>query len=274
VKEGRVRLEVWKKGADPEKDSRLDYYEAWVVPLKKIEFRVNLLSGKTAGVATKVTAPQAADHIKIANIYLRQVGITLVADTDTTEYDEAKKVNGMPGYFAATADDDLVRTVTKSDSEKTIQINDNKNVTQIIYIQSLKANAYGVAPSRPGNSFGDKYGSTVDLTFRINNGADSEKHTMKLLGAEFASGPNTWGTIITNANGDPLSNRQKFANTIAHEIGHVMGLAHRGDPVGDFTDGLSEPGNKNLMSIYAGLTNPADLDLIQLRASRGSKALK
>ena len=69
-----------------------------------------------------------------------------------------------------------------------------------------------------------------------------------------------WGCVITDVN----TTDQQYGATIAHELGHVMNLLHRG------MDNLPKE-ERNRMSNYSGEPVSEDFDLIQLRAVRGSK---
>jgi hypothetical protein len=80
--------------------------------------------------------------------------------------------------------------------------------------------------------------------------------------------------VIANNNGDPKTDAQTYGNTLAHELGHLMGLGHRAAPAGDtFADGLNEPKKTNLMNVSGTALEDDDFDLIQVFA-RFSPALK
>lgn len=61
-----------------------------------------------------------------------------------------------------------------------------------------------------------------------------------------------------------------IANTIVHELGHILGLKHRDDV--DLSDNLFKPHNLNIMDIRIPVVD--DLDLIQLWAMHHSTALQ
>ena len=264
---------------DPTKDPVLDYIEAYVVKEKVLKYRVNLLAGTTKQ-GTLANAEQALHMVRVANYYLRQVGIRLEADMDTTTSDGANAVSGMPGYFTATVDDKMVDGVVANGdlADQAAAINYRAKVVQINFIGTLSGSKEaGDTVANPGNSKGKE----LSMEYRITVDENPANHTMKLLPAQSVTGKtDLWGILISNQAGDPKDayDQSIFGNTIAHEIGHLLCLAHREPPAGDpIPDGLNKPHNENLMD--TGLTDmppfgptAEDLDLIQLIAMRASKA--
>src|SRR5262249_206611 len=64
-----------------------------------------------------------------------------------------------------------------------------------------------------------------------------------------------------------------YANTIAHEICHVLGMGHRGVAGDTFEDGLTLPANENLMHPSTPPPRAENLDIIQVKAIRFSEVL-
>jgi hypothetical protein len=63
-----------------------------------------------------------------------------------------------------------------------------------------------------------------------------------------------------------------YGSTLAHEVGHVLGLNHR-TTTPPFADGLRTPRDKNLM--FPGTTvNMESLDIVQCKAIRNSEVLR
>lgn len=275
--EGRVLLTATLTDADGNVSGR-DFYEAQVVAEKQIPFRVNLLRLQTGNIGTAVhSAAQAEKHIAIANIYLRQIGVKLVPDENT----DAGNTNGVTnvqllkkGYFKVTlpqSSANLVKNVIDpGNSEITIQKNHRPNVVQITYIESMQLPAeLGALVSRPGNT----NGLSITRKYRIIVGEDSSDHTMNLRPARVnLGGADVWGVVITDANGNAVTDAQRYGNTIAHEGGgHLLNLAHRAAPASDpIPDGLDKPQNKNLMDASSPSPIAEDLDLIQKDGARGS----
>ena len=127
---------------------------------------------------------------------------------------------------------------------------------------------------------------SVKLVYRVDTmPAKSSSITMKVQGGP-GEHPDkarygNWGIFITRSNKQQATKFRtlEFMDqingcTIAHEIGHVMNLIHRGkenDSIGQI---------KNVMAQFRDINPPAqpllsmDIDLIQLDAARRSEALK
>jgi hypothetical protein len=89
------------------------------------------------------------------------------------------------------------------------------------------------------------------------------------------SGPLNWGFLISNGNGDAALEPLKYAVTIAHEFGHVLGFKHREPAAGWPGDGLSGPHDKNVMDIFtADNAKRDDFDLIQAEAVQFANIFK
>ncbi len=88
-----------------------------------------------------------------------------------------------------------------------------------------------------------------------------------------------WGVIVptvtvaTSAGAAASKNRIRLAygNTLAHELGHIFGLGHRGG--GGVPDGLMIPPDENLMHPSNPPPQAENLDIIQVKAIRFSEAL-
>jgi len=87
-----------------------------------------------------------------------------------------------------------------------------------------------------------------------------------------------WGVIVPTitieasvTGSTPDKRRLAYGNTLAHELGHVFGLGHRGG--GGVPDGLMIPPAENLMHPSNPPPQAENLDLIQVKAIRFSEAL-
>lgn len=88
-----------------------------------------------------------------------------------------------------------------------------------------------------------------------------------------------WGIIVPTRNidstapGSAESRVLAYANTLAHEMGHIFGLGHRGAVSDPVTDTVALPANENLMHPSNPPPTAQNLDLIQVRAIRFSEVL-
>ncbi len=274
VEEGRILVTATLKG----NKMPCETYEALVVKQRDILFRVQILKGKTVP-GSSFTADQAADHIKIANTYLRQVGVRLKPDPVTeakTVTDGAKLADpNKPGFFTATVADELVLKVEDKTAMDTIRINHRPKVLNICYIQTRPGGKFALAVNFPGNT----NGASLTSTYRVTVDEAATQQTLKLQAEKIQPGDKEkaiWGMVVSTGR---LALFTNFAPNlggqgIAHECGHVMNLNHRPG-----VDGIAEPADRNLMTAEVKFLKSKtsvifsqDLDLIQCIAVRGSKA--
>jgi hypothetical protein len=133
---------------------------------------------------------------------------------------------------------------------------------------------------------------STSLTPKTGIPADTpaDKRSMNVLGPDVnwqANSPATrdiellWGIIVPTRNVDSAvhapktadKQRQVYGNTLAHEVGHVLGLGHRGVLADQVPDGLTVPGSPNLMHPTAEPPECENLDLIQTKAVRFSELM-
>jgi hypothetical protein len=213
-----------------------------------------------------------------ANKFLLELGAQLVPDT------KAQPISN-PDFTAAPAGADGVFSVMpNTDSSKEILtgvdndgldtflplIDDDANVIQLIF--NAKSTAKGGKTSvRLGYTAAGapnlKLKKPLKLTYRLGKARTWTTQTMSNFFADVGSNGD-WGSYIFSVNG----------KTIAHEIGHVLGLAHRlttgqaGQPGGDGVP-PSELAELNIMSYEGNSGQKGDFDLIQAEAIQGSSAI-
>lgn len=268
-REGRIRITASAQNTS-------DIYEAIVVAPRIVPVRIQLLrDAADPALGTRVTVAQAVDHLQIANRYLRQIGVILIADADPATKDEARPLmlhgRTLPGFFEMPVAGQYLREVPNDAAPASIRFNERPGVLQIIYLESMRSGASGRSINYPGN----RHGNQISLWYRAIGDAPCRRHTMQLTPAKLQPGEEkVWGLVVTNVNEgrDPAAALQKYANTIAHEVGHIFDLAHRDAELDDpKNDGLSVPSGRNLMHAASQPPEAEDLDLIQAVAVLGSR---
>ena len=298
VNAGPIRLDVYLLTQDG-KNPLVETYDAIVVNPKVVYYRVQLLHG-VGGDKTKVSTAGAISQIALANVYLRQAGISLQPDpiTNTTFAAPGISVaarnaaaNATAGVYNLTITQDAAPPVknmlfgnpTEDDFRRSIPLlNDRPGVIQIIYVDHpLNAdNNFGVTLLAPPNSNYSKDGFQV--SYRPGSAKKYLDKPMTMFAPTQQIGK-AWGLYLFGTNAAPGNNftaSAVYAQTLADEMGHILGLAHR-DPDLIGNDNLYFPGdngaklpvtnpNYNLMSIgFKG----DDFDLIQVLAMQGSSAI-
>lgn len=212
------------------------------------------------------------------------------------------------GYFDVTVDRArLVFGATNTNSLAGIRINCRNEVMSFAYIHSQSsAGALATALLCPVNhapkaradppraytkstyTLKDKGTPSSSLIPKSGLPGDTPTGTVKLIvlfpdvGWE-GSTPATrdddllWGVIVPTSSIDgsagPHTKELAFGNTMAHEIGHVLGLGHRGLKTDPVTDGLALPSKENLMHPSEAPPTAQDIDIIQVKAIRFSEVL-
>jgi hypothetical protein len=227
-----------------------------------VPYRVNLLDGPTppgnALVSAALRTPAIVQqHIDVAKVIYWQAALLLVPDTDVTAFDGAV-ASGTAGIFTVTATSNAhTRNVNPNLRPPATRYNFKPGVVNIVFIFSLAGGSqFGIATDiqgipipnvsdsgTPSNSWVLPSGITPDAaagkvtlkTFageksRVKQPAAGDKAYIKARNTSnppFAAAdmnrlhaailPATWGGGIAS-NGVNL----------AHELGHVLGLMHRG----------------------------------------------
>jgi hypothetical protein len=306
---------------DGPKGPVLAKYRAWVGKVGKIPYRLNLLDGSTAASkASTVLSPTQVDkHIQAAKIIWWQVGLLFVPDSTAATYDGATASGTAGVYNVTVANNNHTVKVNMNAKPAATRYNFRPGVINIAYVRStLQRRA--VASDVQGTA-----GATVTLGGTPSSSwvkpsgipTDAAAAPVKMKGMPSSDrlahpGPGDAAFITARQAADSTftsaSMKQLYACmlptdwwspddptysgvNLAHELGHVLGLRHRGNgetdhpPLSD--DGVNSPDNKkkprghpwfeNVMtygySDNSTLPMSLDLDLIQAMVVRQHPAI-
>lgn len=277
-KEGEIKLTLTFLGAE------VAIYRALVLKEKIIKCRANLFDGG-AGFKTDSSDADVIKHIAVANIILRQSGVKIELDSSNNTSDGGVKLK--TGIFRVPLDNakkgrarnlssNFPRAIRMNYKPKTWNL---QKVLNLVYVVSMSsASTLGQAIARPlntsqvpaGGSFPQLKDSGTPATSWINpsgvypHPAATEK-TLEMMNAKIdPKDSEVWAVTICNGNSTEL----QYGNTLAHEICHALGLAHR-----ELTQDLLPELNQNLMHANEGPVDAQDLDIIQSKAIQKSPML-
>ena len=313
TRKGPVVLTVRFNGTD------LAQYRAIVAPVRRVPSRFNILNARNPRSRPISTPAQIDMHRKIANRFLRQAGFELAPDSDATIAPAQGgwvATTGVPGVFTVRVDATYTRNINDVISEKVIEFNYRQNVLSFAYLHSHEDGVLGAAQLWPQSNLGPRGTALVGdagspssswirpsgvvpdaaaaaVAMRVINGCPSP-----------ASSPSLYGMVVTNDVGIAPggADAQRYGNTIAHEVGHMLSLGHRVEDIEDdallrkwergtlqagpggghprlvegvgalgagdgmFTDNLWHPRTQNLMHHDAHADIAWDLDILQALA--------
>jgi hypothetical protein len=289
---GEVALELRFRG------ELMATYRALVMRVKKIPCRCNILNGPSATSQPRATPANIADHLSIANRFLRQIGLELVLDTNATRTNGAV-ATATPGIFRISVSKGTTWHINSDvTAVKATILNHRQGVMNFAYIHSERRPNVGgaatdfpasnVAPAAAGARPTITDSGTPSTSWVTPSGvlpdAAAGAVTMRLINAIQRPGhPRLFAMFLCDNLGDPSAPaaQQIYAKSMCHELGHILNLGHRiegPDPTtatglaanGIFWDGLSHPPQENVMFWQGAQQICQDFDIIQTRGAHQS----
>lgn len=297
-----VVLEVYLKGA------KVGTYRALIKKSKKVPCRFNILKNKDSNDANDSPASgpaQILQHLAMVNRILRQCGLELelhtsratgldmtgAANKKLLAPDDSEISNGLKyetkilqdGIFEIRVPQGLTFNADDPAQADAAKMNARENVVNFAYINSgdppedigymawyarnPAANSYNES-GNPSSSWKSRSGAQY---VPGNQAAPCDAVNM-VVGSGDQPGTETkiYGICIIDR---AHSSATEFANTIAHEFGHALGLDHRYNPSdteGDLPDGLGYPFEENLMHWSNPATIAQDVDIVQAKVMHQS----
>lgn len=281
-------------------------FRCWVGKPKYIWTRINIVKCSQAKIGTVPllnpvsTAATLKAQLAYNNVMLWQAGVMMVLDTDKTCYNGAKLLED--GIFEITTATNHTFNIADTPDIVAPILNSREGVFNVAYMHSIKGSpnlngmatdrrlsdaaegtaSLGGSPStswvRPTGVYPDEDGK--DVTMKTMERSDARKATQKSLCGDGAIDKIS-GCIMTNKGAT-----NPGSVTLAHELGHVLMLHHRGSGGGETWSsydgvnhlagpnaGIGHPWNENLLT-YGPNTRRQDLDMLQAKVMRAHKLCK
>lgn len=289
VTAGEVLLELRFRGAV------VTVYRALVAPLISIPARMTILSVSPTDAAytnaadpamrPNVTGAAVVGHLTLANKYWWQAGIELYRSSSNT-------IGRLPaGVVAADVSTTTRRGVFTANVPAALTINVGGNegdvggfnainlVANFVYaISTADGRTLGEACLRETQGTGTRADSGTPSTSWVRPSGvppdgDSTNRSMAIrqagvYNAVLGGVKNLYAMYLRNH-----TNRFEYVNTMAHELGHILNLGHRGGTTASppaVDDLLHWPREENLMHATNPATTAQDIDIIQAKTARNS----
>lgn len=316
---GDVLIEAWSGGFP------YAMFRSNVQPMRAIKYRVNrILVPAVPATATRPARDahgptrshaESKQHVRVINIYLRQLGIEIIPDTSSdmaqpTPGNSQVGLEALDRRVVATTQDsaghfdvtvtDLSMTFRAADrpgAQNAIRVNSRNEIISFAYVESLAAGNSVLAVAElcppnhtPARTFTDNGVPSTSLTPNTGIPGSEPVGTFRLrvlppIGVlPKSDGSSTrhvdllWGIVVPTQSIDLFAAGNDvdhvYGATLAHEVAHVLGLAHRIAALDPFPDRLTVPRAVNLMfpSINPGIVE--NFDIIQAKAVRNSEVLR
>jgi hypothetical protein len=270
VEPGEVRVEFLHQ------NRYIGAFRALVRRPRTVRYRANILGDSThfqGGSRVVVDPHEIPAHIHYANVILRQVGVTLVPDEDPNPSMSEYRPTGVAAVFQRLVPDDWTREISDDITYNPfVSHNSRPFVINIAYVRSAAGALGGQAHHWDNNGSGRRVSdsgwpsaswieppgtaprtSASSLSASLLHHDRPDQHIFSLFIA--------MNGIQLIAGADPEAIAMRAGHTLAHEIGHIFNLMHRGEMGGQ--DGQSVPRTENLM--FPDLFG-FSLDILQARA--------
>lgn len=235
-------------------------YRAWVGKMGTVPYRINLLDGRTPGtqVSAALRTPAIVQqHMDVCKVIYWQAGLLLAPDPSATTYDSAV-ASGTAGIFTVRARrNGHTRNVNPNRRPAATRYNFNPDVVSIVFIFSVSGGSqFGIATDIQGipvanvSDSGTPSNSWVLPSGIAPDGAAGKVKMKTFAGLRSRSkqrGPGDRAYVRARNRSNPPfvrndMNRLHAAHlpatwggtvesngvNLAHELGHVLGLMHRG----------------------------------------------
>lgn len=230
-------------------------YRAWVGPIKDIPYRQNIVMNvdpvNQPNRTPALTAQQVRDHMTMANIIWWQAGIHFIPDPNTTAIDGAT-ATGEPGVYTVPAQrDSWTVNVNIDGSPHATRLNFNPGVFNIAYVRSTQQGVAAATDIRGTSGANEVLGGTPSTSWVLPTGVAPDgaagNVTMRTFSpftrsnssdaayarARHAANPSFQTTDMRRIMGVTYPSvwngtDAQHAQNLAHELGHVLCLRHRG----------------------------------------------